>query len=75
MNRNDFIRAKELAQQQEDWLKEQYSKNEWDHHDLTSAIKVFLYALEAPSFYKLSLQEEEFDFIADGLFDFVSTLD
>jgi hypothetical protein len=70
----DFPRAKELAQEQEDWLKEKF-KEEWDYHDLQAQVKIFLYALTDPNFYCLELEEDEFDFIADGLFDFIGYLE
>ena len=70
----DFLHAKELAQEQEDWLTERF-KEDWDHHDLLAQVKVFLYALTNQNFYCLELEDEEFDFIADGLFDFVSCLE
>jgi hypothetical protein len=71
---SDFLRAKELAQEQEDWLNTKAQEG-WDFHELQGQVKVFLYALTDYNFYNLSLGEDEIDFIADGLFDFISSVE
>lgn len=70
----DFLRAKELAQEQEDWLSTKV-QGDRDFHELQAQVQVFLYALTDSNFYHLALEDDEFDFIADGLFDFISYLE
>jgi hypothetical protein len=70
----DFLRAKELEQEQEVWLRDR-AREKWDGHELQASVKVFLYSLTNPNFYNLSLKKTEIEHITDELYEFAAYLE
>jgi hypothetical protein len=70
----DFLRAKELEQEQEVWLRDR-AREKRDIHELQASVKVFLYSLTNPNFYNLSLKKTEIEHIADELYEFAAYLE